>query len=119
MNPAILSVINDWRKSIERYSFETRLALRTNSQEDKITSPYITYTFIIEVGGFYYDPDHTYPIKLHQERTISIDNLNMTTQYVEDFRRDLELFTSSAYAYIADQLAGQQSSYTSDLKWLT
>lgn len=71
--------------------------------------------FIIDVGGFFIDKEHTQPIKLHHERVISIDRYNTDKQYIEDFRRDLKLFTAAAYEQFDKILSSlPQPIYTSD-----
>lgn len=97
MNPKIQSIIAKWQTSNGRFSFEKRLPILLNKTADLSAAPIILITFIIDVDGFFLDESCTIPVKLHKERTISIDNLNNSDQYSEDFQRDLNLFTQAAY----------------------
>lgn len=98
MNALIQSVIKEWEATKKQYSFETRIHPILNPYSITKDTPFINMVFIIDVGGFFIDKEHTRPIKLHHERVISIDRYNTDKQYIEDFRRALNLFTATAYA---------------------
>lgn len=75
----------------------------------------IELIFIIDVGGFFLDKEHTQPMKLNYERVISIDRYNTNPQYEQDLRKDLNLLTKAAYAEFENILKSlPQPSSTSD-----
>lgn len=115
MNASIQSVIKEWETSKSPYCFETRIHPILNPSSITIDTLFINMVFIIDVGGFFLDKEHTQPIKLHHERVISIDRYNTDNQYIEDFRKDLKLFTATAYAQFDKILTSlPQPIFTSD-----
>lgn len=70
---------------------------------------------LIDVDGFFEDKKHTSHIKLLHEMVFTIDNKNHTQQYVENFNRNLDMFTAAPQEAIMAILSCFPSpTYTSD-----
>ena len=113
MNPTILSTINNWTKG-GIFSFEKRLSIKVDPS-GRVPSNTLPYNFIIDVNGLFEDEAHTKPIKLHYEKVLDIDDLDMTPQYASAFAKRLDSFTQSAYASFKQILASyEELIFTSD-----
>lgn len=115
-NPIIENILKEWVNAQSSYSFEKRLHLIANPSifMSNPSHNYVDVVFIIDVSGFYEDEKCTKPIKLHYERCISIERLNSSSKYADDLRRDLDLFTKSAYYDFKTLLASYAKTYTTD-----
>jgi len=120
INLEIKNTIGKWiGEAGQRFSFEGRYALPATSVQMAANSGFEYLVFIIEVSGFFYDEKHTKPIKLHYERTISIDNTNQSQQYFDDLRRDLNLLTEAAHESFFKIISERpQPVYTSDVLYM-
>lgn len=98
------------------YSFEIRAYCPVSSQYFLQNPPSIPIVFIIDVQGFFYDKDHTQPIKLHYENDITITNTTATQQDIDNLKQGLDLLTQNAYASFDNTLKScPQPTYTSDI----
>lgn len=119
MNESIKSVIREWETAQSPFSFETRIHPVLTPSNITSDTPFINMAFIIDVKGFFVDKEHKQAIALHHERVISIDRYNQDTQYTEDLRKDLKLFTAAAHEMFFKILStSPQPTYTSDPKFM-
>jgi len=121
MDERIKTIITQWGEEDRAYSFEVRLHYNVGTHQTLDDPSCTPVDFIIEVSGFYYDKDQTKPIKLHYERIISIKNdAIVTQQYIDDFHRDLNHLTTTAYANFEKTLNSCSTPiYTNDKKYLS
>ncbi|MCM1139293.1 MAG: hypothetical protein NC453_12055 [Muribaculum sp.] len=117
---SVKNIIDKWiGEAGQKFSFEGRYALPANSAQLTANGGFVYLVFTIEVKGFFYDEKHTKPIKLHYERTISIDTTNQSQQYLDDFQRDLNLLTKAAHESFFEIISGSpQPVYTSDVLYM-
>ena len=116
MDERITNIIKDWVEGEKLYSFEIRAYCPVSSQYVLQNPPSIPIVFIIDVQGFFYDKDHTQPIKLHYENDIAIPNTIVKQQDIDNFKQNLELLTQNAYVSFEDTLKScPQPTYTSDI----
>lgn len=116
MNTGVKNIKDQWiTEAGQKFSFECRLAVPITLEHNSANNGFEYITFIIEVSGFFYDKEHTKPIKLHHERTITIDTTNCSQQNIDNFRRDLNLLTGAAHEEFLKVLEeSPQPIYTSD-----
>ncbi len=116
MDKRIANIIKDWVEDKKLYSYELRISFPV-SQQYALQNPLsIPTVFIIEVEGFYYDREHTKPIKLHYEETITIPNISVTQLDIDNLKQYLERLTQNAYVSFENTLKScPQPTYTSDI----
>lgn len=116
MNTGVKNIKDQWiTEAGQKFSFECRFAIPITLEHSSANNGLEYITFIIEVSGFFFDKEHTKPIKLHYERTITIDTTNCSQQNIDDFRRDLNLMTDAAHEEFLKALEeSPKPIYTSD-----
>lgn len=110
---SVASIIDTWAHQEGPFGPEIRIHPTVNVDQD-----FHYVNFIIELRGYFQDPQLTIPIKLHHERVISVDPFCTNAQYLEDFKRDLEVFTTEAHCQFQKILETHRSNnqlYSSSL----